>query len=161
MGEILRVLIGFWVVNGELDFFLFANLRFLCVEFNWFLRNMMDFKFWKLIFSVICLTMWLGCECLLIDSPVFIVACVNWKKLNKRDNYNKPTCGMARFHFAYLCFNHLHFAHLNFNPLPIRYLTHHQTLEKHIFIQNQNITQIKNTNPLFFSLWAIETRKSL
>ena len=56
----LRVLIGFWVVNGELDFFFFlvvANLRFLYVEFNWFLRNMMDFEFWKFIFSVILLTM--------------------------------------------------------------------------------------------------------
>ena len=78
-----------WILGCEWRvwfFFLFANLRFLCVEFNWFLRNMMDFEFWKLIFSIICLTMWLGCdscECSLMDSPVFIVACVNWKKLNK------------------------------------------------------------------------------
>ena len=78
-----------------------------------------------------------------------------------RDNYSKPTCGMTRFHFVYLCFNHLHFTHLNFNLLPIRYPPHHQTLEKHFFIQNQNITQIKNTNPLFFSSRALETRKSL
>ena len=51
--------------------------------------------------------------------------------------------------------------HLNFNPLPICYPPHHQTLKKHIFIQNQNITRIKNTNPLFFSSQAPETRKSL
>ena len=78
-----------------------------------------------------------------------------------RENYNKPTCGMTCFHFAYLCFNHLHYAHLNFNPLPIRYPPHHQTLEKHLFIQNQNIIRIKNTNPFFFSSWALETWKSL
>ena len=54
----------------------------------------------------------------------------------KRDNYNKPTCGIVRFHFVYLCFNHLHFAHLNFNLLSISYPPHHQMLEKHIFIQN-------------------------
>ena len=64
---------------------------------------------------------------------------------------------MARFHFACLCFN----IHLNFNHLPIHYPPHHQTLEKHIFIQNQNITRIKNTNPLFFSSQAPETWKSL
>ena len=38
-----------------------------------------------------------------------------------RDNYTKPTCGMAGFHFAYPWFNHLHFTHLNFNSLSIRY----------------------------------------
>ena len=78
-----------------------------------------------------------------------------------KDNYSKPIYGMVHFHFAYLCFNYLYFAHLNFNPLPIRYPPHHQTLEKHIFIQNQNIIQIKNTNPLFFSSRALETQKSL
>ena len=49
-----------WILGCEWRvwiFFLFANLRFLCVEFNWFLRNMMDFEFWKFIFSVILLTM--------------------------------------------------------------------------------------------------------
>ena len=38
--------------------------------------------------------------------------------IKKKDNYNKPICGMARFHFAYPWFKTLHFAHLNFNPLP-------------------------------------------
>ena len=67
---------------------------------------------------------------------------------------------MIRFHFVYLLFKHLHFAHLNFNQLSIRYPPHHQMLEKHFFIQNQSITWIKNTNPLFFSPRALETRKS-
>ena len=53
---------------------------------------------------------------------------------------------MIRFHFAYPWFNHLHFAHLNFNPFALRYPPHPQTLEKHIFNTNQNITRIKNTN---------------
>ena len=49
----------------------------------------------------------------------------------------KPTCGMARFHFAYPWFNHLHFAYLRLvllafcNP-PLRL-----SLEKHIFRQKQ------------------------
>ena len=49
------------------------------------------------------------------------------------DNYSKLTWGKARFRFAYLWFKTYHFAHLNFNPLPIRYPSHPQPLEKHIF----------------------------
>ena len=77
------------------------------------------------------------------------------------DNYSKPTCSMSRFHFTYPWFKTLHFAHLNFNLLPIRYPPHLQTLEKHIFIQNQNITQIKNMNHWIFYSRALETRKPL
>ena len=40
------------------------------------------------------------------------------QKKKKKDNYSKPICGMAHFHFAYPWFKTLHFAHLNFNPLP-------------------------------------------
>ena len=43
------------------------------------------------------------------------------QKKKKKDNYSKPICGMAHFHFAYPWFKTLHFAHLNFNPLPIHY----------------------------------------
>ena len=50
-----------------------------------------------------------------------------------RDNYSKPTWGLARFHFTYPWFKTLHFAHLNFNPLPIRYPPFPLPLEKHIF----------------------------
>ena len=88
----------------------------------------------------------------------------NLKKIlliNSRNNYSKLTCGMTRFHFAYLWFKILHFAHLNFNLLPISYPPHPQMLEKHLFIQNQNITRIKNTNHWIFSSQTLETRKSL
>ena len=54
----------FWLDFGlwmELDFFFFfPNLRFSYVEFNWFLRNMIDFEFWKFIFSVICIKYMVG-----------------------------------------------------------------------------------------------------
>ena len=53
---------------------------------------------------------------------------------------------MVRFHFAYPWFKTLHFAHLNFNPFALCYPPLPQTLEKHHFIKNQNITQIKNMN---------------
>ena len=43
----------------------------------------------------------------------------------------------------------------------IHYPPHPQTLEKHPFIKNQNITRIKNTNHWIFSSWALETWKSL
>ena len=49
------------------------------------------------------------------------------------DNYSKPTCGMTRFHFAYLWFNHLHFTHLNFNLLPIRYSPLLKSGNKNVF----------------------------
>ena len=39
------------------------------------------------------------------------------KKKIYRDNYSKPTWGMARFHFAYPWFKTLHFAHLKLVPL--------------------------------------------
>ena len=53
---------------------------------------------------------------------------------------------MACFHFAYPWFKTLHFAYLNFNLLPILYPPHPQTLKKHPFIKNQNITWIKKMN---------------
>ena len=53
------------------------------------------------------------------------------------DNYNKPTYGMARFHFAFPWFNHLHFAHLRLVPLAFRNPPLHLPLEKHIFRQKQ------------------------
>ena len=54
-----------------------------------------------------------------------------------RDNYSKPTCGKACFHFAYLWFNHLHFAHLRLVPLTFRNPPLRLQLEKHIFRQKQ------------------------
>ena len=47
-----------------------------------------------------------------------------------------------------------------FNPFALWYPSHSQTLEKHYFIKNQNITQIKNTNHWIFSSQALETRKT-
>ena len=35
-----------------------------------------------------------------------------------RDNYSKPTWGLARLHFAYPWYKTYHFAPLYFNPLP-------------------------------------------
>ena len=55
----------------------------------------------------------------------------------KRDNYSKPTCGMARFHFAYPWFKTLHFTHLRLVPLAFRNPPLCLLLEKHIFIQKQ------------------------
>ena len=54
-----------------------------------------------------------------------------------RDNYNKPTWGLARFHFTYPWFKTLHFAHLNFNPLAFRNPPLRLPSEKHIFRQKQ------------------------
>ena len=51
----------------------------------------------------------------------------------KRDNYSKPTCDMARFHFAYPWIKTLHFAHLMLVLLTFRNLPLYLPLEKHIF----------------------------
>ena len=53
------------------------------------------------------------------------------------DNYGKPTCGMAHFHFAYPWFNHLHFAHLRLVLLAFRTPSPRLPLEKHMFRQKQ------------------------
>ena len=45
-----------------------------------------------------------------------------------RDNYSKPTWGLARFHFAYPWYKTYHFAPLYFNPLPPRCPPDLQTL---------------------------------
>ena len=54
-----------------------------------------------------------------------------------RNNYSKPTWGLARFHFTYPWFKTLHFAHLNFNPLAFRNPPLRLPSEKHIFRQKQ------------------------
>ena len=64
-----------------------------------------------------------------------------------RDNYNKPTCGMARFHFAYLCFNHLHFTHLNFNPLPT---SPSDVRKTHFYSKSEHNTDQKHKPTLLF-----------
>ena len=72
------------------------------------------------------------------------------------DNHSKPTCGIAYFHFAYLCFNHLHFAHLNFNLLP----TSPSNVRKTHFYSKSKHNMDQNMNPLFFSSRALEIQKS-
>ena len=54
-----------------------------------------------------------------------------------RDNYNKPTWGITRFHFAYPWFKSLHFAHLRLILLAFRNPPLHLLLEKYIFRQKQ------------------------
>ena len=39
------------------------------------------------------------------------------KKKKNRDNYSKPTCGLAGFNIAYLWFKTCHFTHLGFKTL--------------------------------------------
>ena len=76
-----------------------------------------------------------------------------------RDNYSKPTWGLARLHFTYPWFKTLHFAHLYFNPLPTS-PSDVKKKKKNPFIKNQNITRIKNTNHWIFSSRALETQKT-
>ena len=57
--------------------------------------------------------------------------------LKFRDNYNKPTWGLARFHFTYPWFKTLHFAHLKLVPLAFRNPPLRLPSEKHIFRQKQ------------------------
>ena len=62
---------------------------------------------------------------------------VVWHYLIWRDNYNKLTCGMTHFHFAYPWFKTLHFAHLRLVSLAIRNPPLRLPLGKHIFREKQ------------------------
>ena len=54
-----------------------------------------------------------------------------------RDNYSKPTWGLARLRFTYPWFKTYHFAHLRYFPLGICCPPLHLPLEKHIFREKQ------------------------
>ena len=68
---------------------------------------------------------------------VVIKSCEIRTIINLRDNYSKPTWGLARFHFTYPWFKTLHFAHLKLVPLAFRNPPLRLPSEKHIFSQKQ------------------------
>ena len=96
------------------------NLAFLPQET--YLINNFHFKRWWPQFVWVCYIKIKMTTMSNIVSVIFSQQILNNKLLlmiKKMDNYSKPTCDMARFHFAYSWFKSLHFAYLNFNPLPI------------------------------------------
>ena len=79
-----------------------------------------------------------------------------WSLFNLfRDNYNKLTCGMTHFHFAYLCFNHLHFVHLNFNLLPTLPSNVRKT---HFYSKSEHNTEKKHEPILLFLISPRNTK---
>ena len=67
-----------------------------------------------------------------------------------RDNYSKPTCGMACFHFAFPWFNHLHFVLLKLLLLGLCYPPLASSVKKQLLPPKYNITRIKKLEFGFF-----------
>ena len=117
--------------------------EFYCTFFSFFFYRFVFFffaftRFKNVRDKIYCL--WYKCHCLPTVPVLFMYCSWNPQLLytkKNRDNYSKPTWGLARLRFAYPWFKTYHFAHLRYLPLGICCPPLHLPLEKHILREKQ------------------------